>query len=307
LIKYNISDSRKPWSTCNSSFGRGSKTNDHNKIKHISNHGIVTIEQVLAHVLRRPYLSVLPGTSFIELGTFLATGYQVYVDGLIVALDKRLVGRLSGKHILDRILHMKYQEWSRVTAAELMDSSTSSIEMDSSLIQLLQLFEETRFALAPVTNKRVLIGSIGIRDLLPLIVDLNLDAPVTTIGSPIITVSRDETLKNAIELMLKKNIRNLVIPSDGDDPYYFVNDRKILEFIFSYNGRKIMEQGDGATTLDSVGFDCLDMMSVVSIPEQTTISDAAAMLKDINTPVLVFKNNIITPWDVVMKTKGVNN
>lgn len=140
------------------------------------------------------------------------------MDGLIVALDKRLVGRLSGKHILDRILRMKYHEWSSVTAAELMDSSASSIEMNSSLIQLLQLFGETRFALAPITNNGVLIGSIGIRDLLPLITDLHLEASVTTIGSPIITLSQNETIKNAIELMLKKNIRNLVIPSNVDGP-----------------------------------------------------------------------------------------
>ena len=43
-------------------------------------------------------------------------------------------------------------------------------------------------------------------------------------------------------------------------------------------------------------------MSVVSIPEETTISKVAAMLEDINTPGLVFKNNIVTPWDVVIKT-----
>ena len=189
-------------------------------------------------------------------------------------------------------------------ASELMDDNTSSIEMDSTLDSLFQLFEETRFALAPITKKGVLIGSIGIRDLLPLIVDLNLDTPARTISSPIISLSREGTLKNAIELMLKRNIRNIAVPSNTDDNYYILTDRKILEFIFSYNGRKIMGQGDeaGASALNRVGVDSLDMMSVVPIPNETTISKVAAMLEDINTPGLVFKNNIVTPWDVVMKT-----
>ena len=304
MIKYNISNSQKTTSKSDSNLESKVKTGDYNGIKSISNSGMVTIEQVLSHVFRRPYLSVLPETSFIELGTFLATGYQVYVDGLIVAVDKRLVGRLSGKHVLDHVLRMNYQEWSRVMASELMDDNTSSIEMDSTLDSLFQLFEETRFALAPITKKGVLIGSIGIRDLLPLIVDLNLDTPARTISSPIISLSREGTLKNAIELMLKRNIRNIAVPSNTDDNYYILTDRKILEFIFSYNGRKIMGQGDedGASALNRVGVDSLDMMSVVPIPNETTISKVAAMLEDINTPGLVFKNNIVTPWDVVMKT-----
>lgn len=106
MIKYNISNSQKTTSKSDSNLESKVKTGDYNGIKSISNSGMVTIEQVLSHVFRRPYLSVLPETSFIELGTFLATGYQVYVDGLIVAVDKRLVGRLSGKHVLDHVLRM---------------------------------------------------------------------------------------------------------------------------------------------------------------------------------------------------------
>jgi predicted transcriptional regulator len=302
LIKYNLSNPQNTSLKRKPTRKIRTKTIDYNKTKRKSNLGKVTIGQVLSQVFRRPYLSVLPGTSFAELGTFLATGYQIYVDGLIVAADKRLVGRLSVKHILDHILRMNYHEWSRVTASELMDGRSSSVELDSTLDQLFRLFEETRFALAPVTKKGVLIGSIGIRDLLQVIVDLNLDAHVRTLGSPIISFSPDKTLKNAIELMLEKNIRNLLVPSSADDTYYFINDRKILEFIFSYNGRKIMEQGDGATALDSINVGHLDMIPVVSIPEETTISNAAAMLEDINTPGLVLKNIVITPWDVVMKS-----
>jgi predicted transcriptional regulator len=302
LIKYNLSNPQNTSLKRNSARRIRTKTIDYNKTRRKSNLGLVTIGQVLSQVFRRPFLSILPGTSFAELGTFLATGHQIYVDGLIVAADKRLVGRLSGKHILDHILRMNYQEWSRVTASELMDGRQSSIELDSTLDQLFRLFEETGFALAPVTKKGVLIGSIGIRDLLPLIVDLNLDAHVRTIGSPIISFSPKKTLKDAIELMLKKNIRNLVVHSSADDTYYFINDRKILEFIFSYNGRKIMEQGDGATALGNINVGHLDMIPIVSIPEETTISNAAAMLEDINTPGLVLKNIVITPWDVVMKS-----
>ena len=108
--------------------------------------------------------------------------------------------------------------------------------------------------------------------------------------------------------MLKKKIRNLVVSPAGDydnnNGNYIVNDRMILEYIFSYEGRKIMTQGVGTTALDNVSLNSLDMMVASSISENQTISKIATMLRDINTPALLLKNNIVTPWDVVMKTIG---
>jgi len=304
----------KPYDSQNTSshlsydLERAAKNSYYNEVSGFSNPSTVTINRVLGHVFRRPYLTVSPETPFLQLGTFLAIGYPIYVDGLIVAIDKKLVGRISSKHMLNHLLNMNYDDWSSVRASDLMDSNTSSVEMDSSLSSLLELFAETKFALAPITSKCSLIGSIVIRDILPLISELNLDTPVKMVGSPIVRISMNETLKNSIEMMLKKNIRNLVVSRPGDynnnNDNYIVNDRMILEFIFSYEGRKIMRQGLGATALGSVSLNCLDMMAASSISENQTISKAATILSDINTPVLLLKNNIVTPWDVVMKTMG---
>lgn len=287
---------------------KAAKIRGYNVVNAFSNPRTVTINRVLGHVFRRPYLSVPPEASFLQLGTFLAIGYQIYVDGLIVAIDKKLVGRISGKHILDHLLKMNYDEWSSVRASDLMDGNTSSVEMDSFLSSLLELFAETNFALAPITTKSSLVGSIVIRDLLPLISELNLDTPVERVGTPIVRISMNETLKNSIDIMLKKKIRNLVVSPAGEynnkNDNYIVNDRMILEYIFSYEGRKIMTEGVGATALDNVSLDSLDMKIASSISENQTISKTATMLRDINTPALIFKNNIVTPWDVVMKTIG---
>lgn len=267
------------------------------------------IDQVLAHVLQRPYLAVSPEAPFFQVGTYLATGSKIYVDGLIVARDKRLVGRISGKNILRHVLNMRGDDWSSATALELMDGNASSVEFDSSLSSVLELFARTKFALAPITDKESLIGSIVIRDLLQLVSELNVDSPVTMICSPIARICNTETLKSSIEILLKNNIRNLVIsPAEADDANceqnYILSDRMILEYIFSYEGRKIMKHGPAAKALSSVSVNCLDMIPVSFISENQSISKAAAMLNDISTPGLYLKNYIITPWDVVMKTIG---
>lgn len=301
-------DSQSTPSQVSHDHERPAKISDYNVASVFSDPSTVTINRVLGHVFRRPYLSVPPETPFLELGTFLATGYQINVDGLIIAIDKKLVGRISGKHILEQLLKMNYHDWSSVRASDLMDSNTPSIELESSLSSLLELFAETNFALAPITSKSSLIGSIVIRDILPLISELNLDTPVKTVGSPIVRISMNVSLKNSIDLMLKKKIRNLVVSPAGDhsnnNDNYIVNDRMILEFIFSYEGRKIMHQGLGATALGSVSLNSLNMTAASSISENQTISKTATMLRDINTPALLLQNHIVTPWDIVMKTIG---
>ena len=266
----------------------------------------VKINVILSHVFRRPYLSISPDTPFGQLGTYLATGHQVHVDGLIVASDKKVVGMIGGKQILDNILEMKYEDWLKVSASQIMISDASSVELDSSLGDLLKLFETTRFGFAPITNRGNLIGSIGIRDLLQLAFESNLRTPVAAIESPIIRLKPDESLRSSIETMLKRNIRNLVF-SGGNLPHndnadYIVNDRKILEFIFSYEGTKIMDKGIGSAALDNVDINSLDMIPASYISETNTVSKAAKLLSDTNIPGLLSENNIITPWDVVMKT-----
>lgn len=266
----------------------------------------ITISSVVSHVFRRPYVSVPPDTSLLELGTYLATGHQIYVDGLIVARDKKLAGRIGGQHILDCLLRTTYGDWSTVKASELMEKSVSSLELDSSLNDLLELFAGTKFALAPITNEGELIGSIGIRDLLPLVFESKLPIQVTTIGSTQILLKRDESIRTAIDTMLGNRIRNLVLTADGNDTNnkgdYIINDRKILEFIFSYEGKKAIAGGIDSDAFSNIRVDSLDRISASHVPQSETVSRAANMLRDINTPALLTESQIITPWDVVMKT-----
>jgi CBS domain-containing protein len=266
----------------------------------------IMISSVLSHVFRRPYVSVSPETPLLELGTYLATGHQIYVDGLIVAQEKKLAGRIGGQHILDCLLKTAYDDWSMVKASELMEESDSSLELDSSLNDLLELFAGTKFALAPISEKGELIGSIGIRDLLPLVFESKLPAQVTAVGSTQVLLEGDETLRTAIDTMLKKRIRNLVlsgnIKGSTTKTDYIINDRKILEFIFSYEGKKVMTGVIESDAFSNIRVDSLDLISVSHISHTETVSRAANMLRDINTPAILSEDQIITPWDVVMKT-----
>jgi hypothetical protein len=89
-----------------------------------------------------------------------------------------------------------------------------------------------------------------------------------------------------------------------------VNDRKLLEFLLSHNGREVMRKNciEGLAGVNIT--DNLDVISATTVQCDTAVSKAAELLMDIRNPCLILQkqeergvyNFIITPWDVVMKT-----
>ena len=67
------------------------------------------ISDIVPHILKRPLLSVSPADSLLQVGTFLAIGPQIYVDGLVVLDGQKPVGRIGGEHIIQYILG--HQRW----------------------------------------------------------------------------------------------------------------------------------------------------------------------------------------------------
>jgi predicted transcriptional regulator len=62
------------------------------------------ISDIALHVFKRPILSVSPADSLLQVGTFLAIGPQMYVDGLVVLDCKKPIGRIGGQYIIQYIL-----------------------------------------------------------------------------------------------------------------------------------------------------------------------------------------------------------
>lgn len=85
-----------------------------------------------------------------------------------------------------------------------------------------------------------------------------------------------------------------------------INDRKILEFLLSRNGREVLRKSGIGGLGDISVINHLDMISMAPVKSDTTVSEAAGLLMDIRTPCLILEGDtdhyIVTPWDIVMKT-----
>jgi CBS domain-containing protein len=199
-----------------------------------------------------------------------------------------------------------------------MDNSVVPLEMDSLMKEALEVFERTRFAFIPILTKKedkmddlddsfkVVTASLAIRDILPLIAEANLNIPIRELSSQLISLDARTSIRIALDYMLNNGIRNIGIKSNLS---HIINDRKILEFLLSHNGRMVLLKNGIAGLADLNIVDNLDIISATSVKSNTPVSRAAELLMDIHNPCLILENNekgeynyVVTPWDIVMKT-----
>lgn len=254
------------------------------------------ISDVVPHIFKRPVLTVRRADSLLQVGTFLAIGPQIYVDGLVVVDGQEPVGRIGGQHIIQYIL--QHQDgWFQSTASEIMSHAPSLVEASAPLSIALDIFRKTKFAFVPITVDDTVATSLSMRDVLRLLAG-KLVTQVGEFSSPLVSVKGSTSIEKALELMLEKSIRNLAVRNKGNDTR-IINDRKILEFLLSYEGRRLMARPMG---LDAVSLDLFDLPIPIYVKQTTSAGIAAELLSDVNTPCLLLPNDsIVTPWDIVMK------
>jgi predicted transcriptional regulator len=255
------------------------------------------ISDIIPHIFKRPVLSVSPTDSLLQIGTFLAIGPQIYVDGLVVLDGQKPVGRIGGQHIIQYI--MQHQDgWFQSAASQIMSHAPSVVEASDPLSVAVDIFSKTRFAFVPITIEGRVVTSLSIRDILRVLAG-KLVMPIGEVSSRLVSVKYNISIEKALELMLEKGIRNLNVRNENKVDIGIINDRKILEFLLSYEGRRIMASPMG---LDAVSLDLLDTAAPKYVKQSIPACIAAEFLSDINTPCLLLPNDrIVTPWDVVLK------
>jgi predicted transcriptional regulator len=282
----------------------------------------IPIKDATSHIFRRPFLSVDATDHMLQIATILGIGPQIYVDGLVVInSNKRPIGRISSKHIISNILARGYPGWLESTAEQMMDEFAGAIDRNLPLRKAIEVFDKTRFAFVPIIAEEddddensevpVVVASLSIRDILPLIAKANIDRSIKDISSPLVSVNKNTTIKDAVDLMFRKGVRNIGVNHNVDE-LRIINDRKILEFLLSHDGKELMRKNGIAGLADADIINHLDMIIAKSVMSDTTASRAAELLIDIHNPFLILEDDgggysIVTPWDIVMKNSEIRS
>lgn len=276
------------------------------------------VVNVFPQIFKRPFIPIVLDTPLYQFSVFLAIGPEIYVDGLVVLekTNQQVVGKLGCKNILSHLLNTSYSEWRSTTADQIMERSYKEEEMidiDSPVSKVIDLFKKTKFAFTPIINKeRNVVAILTIRDFLPIVMNKN-NAETTSIShisSKLTSIDKNTDVLKAIDIMLKKGIRNIGITKNKNKPSEVIgviNDRKILEFLLSHTGRQIMKDLE-QKTISHIRLtrltENLDIYPIREVPQDISLKVAADLLTEMERPFLILegKDKIVTPWDIVMKT-----
>ncbi|GIU72705.1 MAG: hypothetical protein KatS3mg003_2214 [Candidatus Nitrosocaldaceae archaeon] len=252
----------------------------------------LSIEDLFPNIFNRQYFFVYQDESVYLASVCLIPSIEVYVDGVIVIDDNKPIGRIGSKHILTAYYRFGRDAFYK-QSKDIMHSTKDHLKPSSSLLDLLNDFRKNKVGFAPITNDEILAVA-SIYDVLKAIVKLPMDMSVKGIGSKIITIDENYSIRDALRIMLENNIRRLFIKKDKF--YTAIVGRDILGFI--------MENEIGSNKridISNIKIDALDMHKITSIREDTSIRDAIVMLLKEKAPssLIVEDEYVITPLDII--------
>ena len=168
----------------------------------------------------------------------------------------------------------------------------------SSLSRLLDTFAETRFGFARIESRRGAGALVGLSDVLGLFGTgvVSSDLLLYDVGSPILSLPEDTTLRKALATMFEKRHRRVFFPGGRE----FISDRGVIGYLFSPEvlGALAKDTGD---FLD-VPISKIERATAKESDPGVPLADAASELRSERAgQCLVFDHKVVTPWDVVMK------
>ncbi len=252
------------------------------------------IEELFPNISNRQCFFVYPNESVSHASICLIPAIEVYIDGVIVVENSKPIGRIGSKHILAAYYQFGREIFYR-EAREIMHHTKDYITPNMLLKDLLNDMRLNRLGFVPLVSEKGMVV-VSIYDVLRLLTKLRIDEPVSTIGSRLTAIDEDYSIRDALRIMLEKNIRRLFIIKDGE--IYAIVGRDILDFILNnevIEGKHI--------DISNLNVCMIKKHKMLQIKPETSISNAIILLLKQHAPssLIIDYEYVVTPWDIVMK------
>jgi hypothetical protein len=176
----------------------------------------------------------------------------------------------------------------------------SRISSDAEIVKLFRLFDKSGFGFAMVEGRYEQGALVSLRDLLSLYEKgiTNTALTIGQVGSPILSMPRSSTLREVLSEMFRRRFRRIFLEANGKEN--MITDRRIISYLFSTARLDEISTGSSSDILDTA-VENLDTMQPTSLPGNTKVKDAAAIMTNQIEECLVSDKAVITPWDLIMK------
>jgi hypothetical protein len=225
---------------------------------------------------------------------------DVHIVPMVTGPHPKLQGAFGGYALLKKIAESTPKDYYNLlwSPGRYCVVKIGTCRFEDSLDTLLRLFEATRFGNARVDRSGGFI-LISLADIVELLRNGSLESGMSAseVGSAIIRISPNASMKEAIDKMLAHRVRRLFIDGQGSA---FVSDRSIISFMFSgeriYLVRNNSEQWIDAKVSDTKFGVAPTIAAGEPLPGAARVfgiqPDACLLTDD---------DKVVSRWDMIMK------
>jgi len=243
--------------------------------------------------LSSPAVSIRTTDTVSDAASLLAHHLESFTDSLVVTKDAYPVGLVGGIELLDGVLKNPTSDFfDNTLVAEIMNNKLAIITKQTRLSDLLKQWQQARRAFAIIPNQYHGYSVVSARKLLEVGALSKTDMRVSDMPKKkIVTFTKDYTVKEIIVSMFENKTRKLILESVS----LFISDRIITEKIA--NDLNYLRNVNNFLDMKA---DIFKLESPKIISEDMEIPEACKIMSDMLHPYLMTKDQVISPWDIVM-------
>lgn len=246
---------------------------------------------------KSPAVSIRLTDTVGDAATLLSRYLESFTDSLVVIKDERPVGVIGGIDLLDGVLKNPTSDFfDNILVSKIMNEKLTIITKQTRLSDLLKQWQETRRAFAIISNQYSGYSAISARKILEIAIMYGDVITVSEIPKKrVVTFNNNYTVRDIITSMFENKTRKLILEHTSS----FISDRIIIEKIV----RELNHLHDIEGFLDMKA-SIFKLENAKAISEDSSIKDASKIMYDMLSPYLMVKDQVISPWDVVMSLKS---
>ena len=253
-----------------------------------------TLEDVLQESLySTPAVSVRTDHLVSEAAGLLPNHLESFTDSLVVTKDEKPLGLVGGFEILKGVYgDPSYRFFDKTLVEEVTNRNLLMVTANTTLAELLERWIETRRAFALIPNRYHGYSVITARKILEVGIISRIGINISEMNrKKVITFGKEDTIRDIIRSMFDNKTRKLVLEGTSQ----FISDRIIIQKIVRDLG--FLQRVEDFLDMET-GIFRLGEASIVS--DELSFWQACDMMYTMNSPYLLSKDNILSPWDAVM-------
>ena len=212
-------------------------------------------------------------------------------DSVVVKDGEKMIGVIGGKEIMENILKNPSRDLFYGTKVEdIMEKNPVLVSNQTKYKDLMSKWKERGRAFAILKNRWNHYSAISAKKILEIGMRCKTNLSILDIPKkPAVTYKPDEPLGKIINSMFENKTRKILL----EDSYKYINDRIIIETI----SEKMKYLKDIDNFLD-IPANTIEPEEARVIFSDLKINEVSAMMYDMEHPYVIYKDWIVTPWDI---------